>query len=127
MLSMRRMHCCGVKELAVINNFFTPAAIITHISEKPRDYTLLIYTDVIYSTRDGMGPRLTRYIRRHRLGKVVSSRPSRNPNTTNLIKVWTWTVDKVALRSHVRKRKWTMKACAPEIRASNKIRRRYRY
>jgi hypothetical protein len=48
------------------------------------------YTYVFSDNFVGSGKRLATLIKRHKLGMITSSKWSRNPNSNNKIKVWTW-------------------------------------
>ena len=43
------------------------------------------------------GQRLADYILKNKLGTIVTSVSKRNPNSGNMIQIWTWGVDKEAL------------------------------
>ena len=46
----------------------------------------------LYETT-GLGVEIKAYIRKHKLGTVVSTRPAENPNTQNKVQVHVWCVD----------------------------------
>ncbi len=56
---------------------------------------------VVFSDRSGRGrsgPALAAFIKRHKLGTVVSTRSKKNPNSGNMITIWVWGVDAAALK-----------------------------
>lgn len=103
------MQCCGIREMD---------GLLDSSKETVQEFCSDIDSDSSYNGRpwprfryaifSDIGPKHTRgnplasYIRRHKLGKVVSTNWNVNPNSDNPLKVWVWTLDGKMLK------KWWM-------------------
>jgi hypothetical protein len=80
--------CCGVRELADIR-----ASIFPENALEALDHTktaFVVFTDVAPYE---YGVSLAAYIRKRKLGTVVTMIPKKNPNSGNRLKVWLWSID----------------------------------
>lgn len=106
--------CCGIGDMSDIRmegddgeeSYQTPAKIINQIKQDmtkrvwkggryveagcEAQYGLMLITDNI---ADGNGERLVRFIRKEKLGRVVSSPVAINPKHNTKIKCWVWAPD----------------------------------
>lgn len=82
--------CCGVYEISSIAR--PPENVVLSVYEGYGDeeYNLFVFHDV---TSYGNGTKLKNFIRKHKLGKVLTSPSSHNPNTGRYVTVWTWVVN----------------------------------
>lgn len=113
-MQLNRTMCCGLRELHGIQDIapdqrgyvrsFTSSEIIsfvvTQMTHNGRNGAF-----VTFAAADGHGPMfnkvgedLAKYIRAKKLGTLSAPRASRNPNSENMLRVWLWRVDRVALR-----------------------------
>ena len=88
--------CCGVREFSGLDlGAVHTLKEVAQYLERDRSWRFLTFTDI---TQDRYGSRLCAYIRKHGLGRVVSTRSATNPNTDNRITVWVWEVNHTAIR-----------------------------
>lgn len=120
-LELNTTHCCGLRDLAGIQEYYikydargdecyipseTPKSIVDFIK-----YQLIHAMDGAYVTfatanmglegtlgLNTIGSRLATYIRKHDLGKVVTMKPVRNPNSGNILAVWLWQLNRAKIK-----------------------------
>lgn len=94
------MNCCAIREIdGIIGE--TPAEVVEFVRNDMfsdgNKCAYYVFSDAI--NKEGSrtvfkyGSALARYINRNRLGTIGTLPARRNPNTGNLVKVWTWGVD----------------------------------
>lgn len=87
------MSCCGVGEFDGLSGCTNYAHAIHNAINGGKAF--MIYTmPRPYTKANG----LTAYIRRHRLGPVTVSRPRKNYNSGRMLRVYTWTLNRDALK-----------------------------
>lgn len=115
------MRCCGIKEVNGISHVRGQTAAMRQICSKlsmtTRNGTPNC-SHLIFSEADGRlyvayGDKLAAFITRNNLGHVVGSEEARNPNSGHMLKVWVWTLDKVALKAW-----WTAHKPKPKRRVT---------
>lgn len=99
---------CGVDQLEGLYNQ-TPLQIIYRVARcclnreavdidyderRAHGFGYIIFSDTI---REDNGQKLADYIHKNKLGAISSPKAKRNPNSGNMIKVWTWSVNNRAL------------------------------
>jgi hypothetical protein len=95
MMDIQCMNCCGVGEIADINDHEKPAEVLMAGGIHLLRYGHHVFTDTHY--QQNLGPRLARYLKRCNLGKVINTKYAYNQNSGNKVMVWVWTVDKPRL------------------------------
>jgi hypothetical protein len=96
---VERLACCGILEITGLQDDSLHTILSFKENDEANDsrYAFAIFSDVM--GREGnKGKNLARYIRKHKLGKVRSSSPKRNFNTSSIIKMWIWEVNHEALQ-----------------------------
>jgi len=108
--------CCGIRELSGIGYYASPAACIKELLvndedeydgpaiDSMMDRPFIIFSAVTcYKHQPNVpvtyGDKLMRYIRRHKLGTVVPTKPVKNPGSGNTVKAYIWTPDYANLRA----------------------------
>lgn len=104
------MECCGFREICNLSGIGPERAIkeicdaqfvsryasnsysITRVLDLSLSHA--VFTEVQNGT---YGKNLAAYIRKHKLGTVIGSRISTNPNSGNRLKGYIWTINKRAL------------------------------
>ena len=113
--NVRNTTCCGTCELhdladgplaslailaawqeGLIKNFSDEGNVIYRGNFKP----IVLFTD---RTTFRNGTSLADYIRRHRLGEVVTTTPVRNPNSGAKVQGWLWRINRQRWNTWVRK------------------------
>ena len=98
-MDIANTECCGVKELDGIDGYRTTDRLMFALCELLFDdgpqMAFLTFTDL---TRRKYGKNLQAYIKKHRLGSVISTQGRRNPNSGNTIKHYTWTPNFTAMK-----------------------------
>ena len=119
LMDVRSMMCCGVAEVDGISDYAQPADAMRDIvcderwdpATEKDVYVLdipevahIIFTQASRRTaKVGYGYQLARYIKRHGLGTVVVSQPAKNPNTSNQVHVFIWTLDEAGITQWAKK------------------------
>jgi len=103
---LNEMRCCGVREISGLK--ISPQETLEEVAddwfvEDEFNGAFVIFTDIV--TR-GRGEELMKFIRSKRLGAVHSTAARLNPNSSCIIKVYTWTVDIEKFKKLARKSKW---------------------
>ena len=108
--------CCGMKELYGLSaarwdhktqqNVYISVeelvATVYHFRRNQTPFCFVLFSDLAESTlKQGIG--LAEYIREHKLGDILKTKPTRNPNSRNLIHAWIWTLDTKALNAWYKK------------------------
>lgn len=92
-------NCCGIYELGHIADDDRPAdSIMTYAQDGGGAHVVFSVTSS-QTPKHYKGERLVSYIRRNKLGKVVSTAPAKNPNHDGTLKAWLWTPDKKILKT----------------------------
>lgn len=92
-VNVEATNCCGLYEIYNLSN--NPwGALIRVVQDCNNDYNLMIFHDAV---RYKNGQKLFNLIRRHNLGKVVASKKVNNPNSNNIIRMWTFYPDWVKM------------------------------
>lgn len=95
MAHLQKTHCCGIRELDGVQGCTALQAAIDAANDwfagEVRNGAY-----IFFSTTSGhkIGHNLAVFIEEHGLGKVIQTKPNRNPNSGNLLTMWVWTVDK---------------------------------
>lgn len=105
-MQYEEMKCCGIWELSGLQSSTKgelESDFKTFINENMYDSgeyqgpAVLIFSTTQQSTN---GDDLKKLIEKHQLGDVMRSRPRRNPNTENMLTVFTWGINKKNLRKY---------------------------
>ena len=95
------MVCCGMSELGNIREDEDPETSLMRVD--PDQQGIVIFSDVnTYSGtnhRYRYGKALATLIGKAKLGGVIVSPPARNPNTSHMVRSWTWTLNRRALKA----------------------------
>lgn len=105
--------CCGISELSGISG------------DKPEKIIKDVVIDwfnngggafIFFSCEQSekAGRKLCSYIRKNKLGEVVRTKAKRNSNSSNMLCMWTWAVNKVNLK------KWAQKNYSQNFRNPNR-------
>ena len=107
-MGVEGLHCCAVGELYDLSDYNSPMSAMKAFCHFYGDYhgdpddpgAFIIFTGVVRFTSDSdnygddttYGPKFASFIRKHRLGSVVSTKPVRNRNNEpdHYVKVWVW-------------------------------------
>lgn len=102
MAHLEETPCCGVQFIDSIQDETPKETLLAVCAKKyedgenewgdysdPWEQAFLVFTDNVSDS--DYGNKLAKYITEHKLGGVKATRQRRNPNTTNMIKVWVWT------------------------------------
>lgn len=79
------IECCGIEELYNLGE--KPNEVLLFIANNSARRAMIIFHDSIERKN---GEKLCSKIRRYKLGKVSSSNAVLNPNSMNMIRLWTW-------------------------------------
>ena len=99
--------CCGILELGHIRDDDSPTQSLMSISKHEGCAHVVFSVTSRECVKHKKGIGLANYIRRHKLGKVVSTEPAANPNHRGTLKAWLWTPNKktfAAWQASMRKR-----------------------
>lgn len=77
--------CCGIEEL--FNLVKDTNAVLAKVADDSERRAMIIFHDAV---EYGRGERLARKIRRLKLGRLLKSPVCYNPNSSNMIAMWTW-------------------------------------
>lgn len=88
-------NCCGIKE---INGLGDPIENVVSVYEYGTRFGAVLITDKVST---GKGKTTVDFIRRYKLGKVVSTPEFKNPNTGNVIRAWIWLIDRPKLNKFI--------------------------
>lgn len=91
-VDLEQTECCGIEELHNLNK--DPNVCLVRVAEESQRRAMIIFHDAI---RYKKGSRLARKIRAKKLGILQSSKKVMNPNSNNVIQMWIWYPDWVAL------------------------------
>lgn len=104
------LDCCGLLEIAGLRGYSdmpTESQLFKDLWVLFRgcDYRFahVIFSDHIKCAR---GDALERYIRKYKLGPVLSTKREKNRNSGNLVKAWIWTPDLPAFKEYVKAHGW---------------------
>lgn len=96
--------CCGIKEIANIaedrNSKETVRQLYEEIYENDKNASFFIFSDIC---RKKYGKNLHKYIIKNHLGEVIKSKSQINPNSSNSLTMWIWTLNRKNLK------KWSIK------------------
>lgn len=85
--------CCGIEELGYIRDDNEPVDTLMGIDQIDSAHYVFSVTSR-EDKRHKKGYALARYIRDHKLGRVVSSPASTNPGHRGTLRAWIWTPNK---------------------------------
>ena len=98
---LKNTHCCGLQELTSLGAYSGCENTITRvIKDKIQgswNGAFIYFTDISYFTGSSRGIRLTKYIKKHKLGRVFITGEIKNTNSGNMLTVFNWAYDKDAL------------------------------
>lgn len=108
-MEINELECCAVQEIDGIKGLI-PYAILGQIGndryENDNKRPFYIFTE----SRDMKeGANLATYIKKHHLGNILITEKKINPNTTNFVKVYLWTIHKKNFRE------WYLKNIAEDL------------
>ena len=102
-MNIEVMTCCGIKEICDLAEHATPLEAMQSFGNECLEGDMTNYRYAVFSQanhperplRNCYGVNFAAYIRRHRLGSVVTTRGKDliNPNSGHLLRAWIWTVD----------------------------------
>lgn len=87
--------CCGIEELYRLVG--DPNVCLIKVAGDSQRRAMIIFHDAVIYKK---GSLLARKIRAKKLGVLQSSKKVRNPNSNNIIQMWIWYPDWVALDKH---------------------------
>lgn len=99
-----RTECCGVFELHGVQTTPTKDTVMSVCEnwfENDERGAYILFTTV----KGRNGAKLAKFIKDNKLGEVNKQRPTVNANTTNMLYLWVWRVDKTAIESWWKKNK----------------------
>lgn len=91
-------NCCGIEELHCLSQ--NPNNNLVQVNSISDKRAMIIFHDVVTRQR---GVDLAKKIKLRKLGKVQCSKQVFNPNSNNIIQMWTWYPDFEALETYVEK------------------------
>lgn len=94
------MQCCGINEIAGIIDDNNPRETVKSVCESlfhdENNCAFMLFTDI---NKKIPGKNLEKYIKDNKLGKIVKSNSSINPNTRHSLTAWIWTLNKTNLKN----------------------------
>ena len=99
---LNEMSCCGAREMHELKFTSPKTAVKEVVLDKFREgenFSVCIFTG---TARAKYGKSLASYIKEHNLGTVVKVGPIKNPNSGNMIEVWTWAINSRKLKAWAR-------------------------
>lgn len=94
MAHIRTTSCCGLNEIYDVGDN-SPERNLSDVGERfveSKGYVpFYIFTDIADSNG---GKNLAKYIKKHKLGRIIHSKAKRNPNSGNMLTVWVWETNK---------------------------------
>ncbi len=107
MIEIESTTSCGINEISSISESDnTPEGIVKYIVRNADKKAHFIYSDVTMKRKKlikSKGEELSKYIKKHKLGKITVSPPALNKNSGNTIKQWIWTPDHKELKTWYKK------------------------
>lgn len=87
--------CCGIRELNGIEDCSTAREAVVDAAEgwfeEDKDGSYIFFST---TNEHRIGHATAAYIEKYNLGVVHKTRPTRNPNSENMLTMWVWTVNK---------------------------------
>lgn len=105
MAYIESMECCAIREIARLES--NPVTVITSTMRHTEDDGDQVPAFFTFSdtSRSRAGKNLAKYIKSSRLGSALKTRSKRNPNTSNRVTVWVWSIDRPRLQRWWKKNK----------------------
>ena len=100
MPELDNLNCCGIKEIVGITGY-KPETILKNIGPDWFDDTPRAYLVFSCQSVEVSGRKLATYIRQNNLGTIARTRCKVNPNSSNLLSVWLWSVNNKTLKEWV--------------------------
>ena len=113
-LSISNMQCCGIKELAGLSTCNSATDAMRQFGKLTHGRTYQDTAGIIRAApfvqfryvvftqaRSGYGQDFAQLITKAKLGELIETSSNVNPNSSNYVKVWVWTVDHVALKGYL--------------------------
>lgn len=105
-MEIRHTSCCGLQEIVGITETHNVEHILDVVgddryNDQESNGAFYVFTDTGTGTH---GKRLSEYIHKNKLGTVTRGKAKRNPNTGNMLILFTWALNGPAFRSWYRKR-----------------------
>lgn len=92
---LKLTECCGIEELYVLSE--DTNATIAYVDSGSERRAMIIFHDAV---KYGNGARLAKMIRKKKLGTVRCSEAVHNPNSKNVIRLWIWVPDWLAVSNY---------------------------
>lgn len=98
-LILQETSCCGLRDIEGLCERTPKEAMINVCYDFFRDEmdsAFILFTGV---TKKRYGQKFKKYILDNKLGTVIETESKRNPNSSNRIKTWVWTLNVTKLKS----------------------------
>lgn len=95
-MELLEMSCCGMREITELSLTSGPADATRKFISRAR-YDRWSFAFVTFNGRASYCAPFAKFIRKHKLGKVVGVGPKKNPNSGNSIVAYLWTPNRRAL------------------------------
>ncbi len=98
---INRTPCCGVHYIDGVDRGYKRVLselyfeMFCEEEDERLEQAFFIFTDAL---RNGNGRKFAKQIDSLKLGKVTASRSRLNPNSGNMIRIWTWSPDVLAIK-----------------------------
>jgi hypothetical protein len=106
MAHLKETECCGIRELdGIMSDNDARKSVVDAAEqwhEEDVDGAFVFFSSFGSSTA---GQNIAAYIEKYKLGTVMKTRPTLNPNSGNVLTMWVWTVNKRNFRRFWRKTK----------------------
>lgn len=86
--------CCGINELGYIRDDDNAVDSLMSIHKGDLAAHVVFSVTSRECVKHAKGIALAKYIRKHKLGSVVSTKPAVNPNHKGTLRAWLWTPNK---------------------------------
>lgn len=111
-----REACCGLREIdglsldsnarQAMESFITNTLVGGFYEGPDHRWRYAVFTEASNAlTRHFYGLEFARFIRTHKLGKLVTTSGARNPNSHKHLRAWLWEVDWNAIKKYAKKSK----------------------
>jgi len=99
MAYLSETQCCGIRELNEIQDTTSAEQAVLHAASDWFSDDLQ-RAFIFYSTVEGMrGVEITKYVRKNKLGTVTKMPTTLNGNTSRMLTLWAWAVNKANFRA----------------------------
>lgn len=99
MAYLAETECCGIRELDGVEEQSAERSALDaayYWFEHDKDGAHIFFS---VTNRKLHGKNLAAYIIKNKLGTVIKTSPTKNPNSGNMLTMWVWTVNKATFRA----------------------------